>query len=144
MERSQLSLGNVVAIYPTTPVLSDPDSHGYRENVRCQVVTDLTDGQVIVQSGAWVGMTPDERFIPEGNAEAVTPRQVIAKWDDWEANIADRLSRAHQQSDRAQRRVDEEARALGQAVATYPTARMEGHCIVIPVPDWLAVNDGRA
>lgn len=146
MERSQLSLRNIVAVYPATPVPTDPYARGFREHVRPMIVTDLTDGQIIVmnvETSTEPGLHEGEEPMAYGNAEAVTPRQVIARWDDWARNVADREARAHQQTNRQQRRIDDEATALAQAVAAYPTARMENHCIVIPVPDWLAATDGR-
>lgn len=138
MERSQLAVGDVVAVYPHSPVPTDPYAAHLRINVRKMVVTSTdVDGQVFVENVVLIDhLAP----IADGNAEVVTPRQVIAKWNDWEGNLAVRAARSTQQSDRVQRRIDAEAAALTIAQRDYPSACVRDHCIVIPIDDWLAVN----
>lgn len=128
MRRSDLNPGDEVAVYPTTPVPTDPYARIFRDSVKKGVVVDVTgeDGVDVEFEGA------------EGHTFNVVSRQVVGLWDTWTVLLADRNVAAHRQSDRMEDKLEAERKALSKALAEYPTARIEDHCVVIPIEDWLA------
>ena len=127
MEKSHLWINQEVAVYVATPVPTDPYARTFRSAVRRAWVVSLeTPGQVAVRY--------DEHL--EGS-DSVTPRQVIATWPDWLARLEERDATSVSQSARVARRVDDEAAALSAARQITAAARIENHCVVIPVEDFL-------
>jgi len=129
MQKSELHEGQAVAIYPTAPVPNDPAARHLRDNVRFGEVTNLDlHGVVAVRYDG----TADEEY--------VSSRQIVFTKEGWDRHLIERDNASASQTARQNSRIEAEAKALAKARDLYPTARLENHCVVIPIDDWNAIS----
>lgn len=130
MRRNELSEGDTVAIYPHHPVPVDPYARTFREMVREAKVQEPhgADGGVLIT------------YAYGGSSEWVEPRQVLARWGDWTAQLQRRVTTAAGQEADLLEHMEAEARALAIAQAKWPTSELVNRKIVVPIEDFLATE----
>jgi len=128
MERSQLKVGDLVAVYVRTPVPADPyNDYAEKHIERCEVLDPHPKG------GGVIVDVLSRRNVQVDNS-AFASRQIIALWSDY---VERREARHDKTVDgRRQRRLEVEGRALTSAQQVFPTATIERGRVVIEIPDW--------
>lgn len=125
MRKRDIKLGGEYALWPTTPVPTDPYARTFRDavvKVRC------------TQSGA-MPLILDE----DGRSHhPALPRQVLCTWDEWERQLAHRVQASESRGEQRAKMAHLESRALAEARSLWPTAKLRDHAVVIGVEDFLA------
>lgn len=128
MRKRLLRPGLKVAVFPGHPVPIDPAARIYRDAVRLAEVFECdhaTRGVNVLYDG-------DDRVVNIGS------RQIIATWEKWQSDLDYRDKAANSQAVRLLERSQRDARALEEARAIWPTARMRDHVVMIDAEDFLA------